>query len=39
MEIALCTALLVIGFVLGYAFRAGISQHRRTQAMRRRQLV
>ena len=39
MEIALCVALLIIGFVLGYASRATLSQHRRAQAMRRRQLV
>jgi hypothetical protein len=32
-------SLLMIGFVLGYAFRAAIPQHRRAQAIRRRQLV
>jgi len=32
-------SILMIGFALGYAFRAAISHHHRAQAIRRRQLI
>jgi hypothetical protein len=38
-ELALFLSILTVGFALGYAFRAAISQHRHAQAIRRRQLV
>jgi hypothetical protein len=39
IELTTLLTSLVVGFVLGYSFRAAISRHRRVQAMRHRALL